>query len=390
MWSRFDSALVRRLLVLTLLAGTAAAQDYPIFKWNQQRGDWDQAGGGGAASRIAVAPDGSPWVVNSFGQIFHLAGNSWRHVPGMAKDIAIGGDGSVWVIGGDPRILQDDGIFRLESDGGWTRIDGAALNISVSRNAQPFMVNTEGNIYTLRGTSFVKLEGSASDIAVSSKGPVWITGPNGEISFLNRGNTWTQVPGKAFRIAVGPDGNPWVVTLERTIYRWVKQDPPDPSQDPTGGSAEFQLVPGRANDVGIGSDGSIWVIGYSASGTGPTSQSGVPNRPPPPPQPKLPPQDITDVIVRTDLHKVTILFRTAQLTPTLVEMCTRRPDTDLKFDCRDLLTIEPVKNSQGTTHTVSMDGLPSGAHYYFVISVWDKSGQVVKSDGEFSTKIRID
>ena len=43
---------------------------------------WDGVDGG--AVRIAVAPDGSPWVVNDAGAIVQRVGNQWQEVPGAA------------------------------------------------------------------------------------------------------------------------------------------------------------------------------------------------------------------------------------------------------------------------------------------------------------------
>ena len=52
--------------------------------------------------KIAVDSSGSPWVVNSYGNIFRRANNTWQAMPGLAKDISVGNDGSVWVIGANP------------------------------------------------------------------------------------------------------------------------------------------------------------------------------------------------------------------------------------------------------------------------------------------------
>ena len=57
------------------LVGTnpvGADADLAVHTWNGT--NWDGVDGGGV--RIAVGPDGTPWLVNSFGQIFHRQGNS--------------------------------------------------------------------------------------------------------------------------------------------------------------------------------------------------------------------------------------------------------------------------------------------------------------------------
>jgi hypothetical protein len=61
--------------------------------------DWKSVSGGGL--RIAVGPDGIPWLVNRDGNIYRGEpdGSDWHSIDGCAHDIAVGGDGSVWVVG---------------------------------------------------------------------------------------------------------------------------------------------------------------------------------------------------------------------------------------------------------------------------------------------------
>ena len=242
------------LLVILPLASILRAQDSGIYRWNDARGDWDESPGQHVASRVSVGPDGSPWVVDSKGSISHLVGDAWQAIPGRAKDIAVSGDGSVWVIGGDPNVLGNDDVYKREGSS-WRRFDGAALNISVGESGMPWVVTSEGATYRLVRGVFVDVKRQASDVAIGGRvDTAWVTAPSGEIFYMSRRGTWVQVPGRALRISVGPDGMPWVVTEQRTIYRWA--------------SDHFELMPGLANDIGIGADGSVWVIGYSPAAVG--------------------------------------------------------------------------------------------------------------------------
>ena len=58
---------------------------------------------------------------------------------------------------------------------------------------------------------------------------------------------WNKWNGGAVRIAVGPDGNAWVVDNAGFIYCFD--------------GFMFQKLPGSAHDIGVGADGSAWVIG---------------------------------------------------------------------------------------------------------------------------------
>jgi hypothetical protein len=128
-------------------------------------------------------------------------------------------------------------------------------------------VNTEGGIYQWVNGAFQNLPGEATDIGLGGDfDSAWVTGEHGGIFYLSRAKNWVTVPGDAFRISVGPDGKPWVVTLQRTIYRWVND--------------KFELMPGRANDIGIGADGTVWVIGYTMTTDSSSAQRSAPQNPP--------------------------------------------------------------------------------------------------------------
>ena len=75
------------VVVLAMLPSVSAAQDRPsdgaIYRWNNGR--WLQVDGFG--TRIAVAPDGSPWVVNSKNEIYRWSQGAFGKTPGLARDI---------------------------------------------------------------------------------------------------------------------------------------------------------------------------------------------------------------------------------------------------------------------------------------------------------------
>ncbi len=215
--------------------------------------------GGGAAVRISAGPDGSPWVVNSAGAIFHWVDNTWRQLPGEARDIGVGADGSVWIIGTDERIFKWAG-------NDWTPVPGAAVAISVAPDGSPWVINSQGMIFRWVDDTFQQIPGGGTDIAIGGNGRVWIIGGDGDgLYYFLEGNRsrrspqdvairetgFTRVPTiditDALRISLGPDGRPWVVTKSGAIYGMVHRS--------------FQRLPGEAQDIGVGGDGSVWVIG---------------------------------------------------------------------------------------------------------------------------------
>ena len=77
-----------------------------------------------------VTPDcrivGNPWVVNSFGEIFHWLNPGWKLLPGRARDIGVGASGS-WIIGTNA-IAGGYGIYRWIGTN-WSAVPGGALEV---------------------------------------------------------------------------------------------------------------------------------------------------------------------------------------------------------------------------------------------------------------------
>ncbi|MCE2915913.1 MAG: hypothetical protein LW768_10255 [Rubrivivax sp.] len=201
-----------------------------------------------------VAPTrlGTPWVVNSNGEIFRGDGRSWQTLSGRANDIAVGADGSAWVIGTNPQPGGYD-IYRWNGRE-WSRVDGAGARIAVNARGEPWVVNANGLIYSRNGNRWREMPGRASDIGIGG-GEVWIIGtnpqPGGYDIYRWSGSTWSRVAGAAVRIAVGPRGEPWVVNADGMIYRRVGN--------------QWTEVPGRARDIAVSSTGVAWVIGIDPS-----------------------------------------------------------------------------------------------------------------------------
>jgi hypothetical protein len=100
---------------------------------------------------------------------------------------------------------------------------------------------------------FARFPGAATDIAVGADGTVWCIGIQSvgggyNIRYFDKSKqSWVTIPGGAVRIAVLPNGLPWVVNNGGNIYRWS--------------GSSWEQLPGAARDVGISADGSVFVIG---------------------------------------------------------------------------------------------------------------------------------
>ncbi len=191
---------------------------YGIYNWTGS--NWQQVSGG--ALRIAVDPNGLPWVVNRSANIYRRNGNNWTIMPGSAYDIGIGANGSVWVIGTDP-VPGGYGIYNWTGSN-WQKVSGGGLRIAVDPNGIPWVVNQGGNIYrrNSNGNGWTLMPGSAYDIGIGANGTVWVIGTDPAFGGFGiyrwTGSTWQKVDGGALGISVGPNGKPWVVNQYQNIY----------------------------------------------------------------------------------------------------------------------------------------------------------------------------
>jgi Tectonin domain len=198
------------------------ARDFGIYEWDGS--NW--AGVDGGAVRIAVGPNGVPWVVNSAGQIFRRKGGAWKQLPGKAKDIGVGADGSVWVIGTNPvGTARDFGIYEWDGSN-WAGVDGGAVRIAVGPNGVPWVVNSAGQIFRRKDGAWKQLPGKAKDIGVGADGSAWVIGTNPVGTARDfgiyewDGSNWDEAEGGGIGIAVGPDATPWIVNSEGTIFKF--------------------------------------------------------------------------------------------------------------------------------------------------------------------------
>jgi hypothetical protein len=201
-----------------------AGADFGVHKWNGT--SWDGVDGGGV--RIAVGPDGTPWVVNSAGQIFHRQGASWgRPLPGLGKDIGVGADGSVWVIGTNPvGAGADFGIYKWNGTN-WDGMGGGGVRIAVGPDGTPWVVNSVGQIFRRQGTSWgAPLPGLGKDIGVGADGSGWVIGTNpvgaGADFGVHKWNgaNWDGLANSGgVGIAGDPSGRAWLVNSVGQIFR---------------------------------------------------------------------------------------------------------------------------------------------------------------------------
>jgi hypothetical protein len=197
---------------------------YAIYKWVNT--EWKKIPG--AAVRIAVDPQGDPWVVNKSNLIFRRIGETWpwQQLPGTATDIGIGAEGSVYITS-TTNVSETGGYSILKWTGSnWNEIPGAAVRIAVDPQGDPWVVNKSNLIFRRIGETWPwqQLPGTATDIGIGADGTVYIVGATsvsesgGYGIFKWTGASWEQLPGAAINISVDPSGKPYFVDKSGNIF----------------------------------------------------------------------------------------------------------------------------------------------------------------------------
>lgn len=187
-----------------------------IFLWsNARRGFLEFEG---QVTRLVGGPDGTLWGINALGRIFFFDGRRWSQVRGeVASDIAVNRNGDVV-------LTREDGLVK--------RLD-PSLNrfvIDPSIRAVQIALFTDGTIVAIRQNNQVQLcdEGTctnlrqrATALAIGPDDSLFLIDTNGRLlRSTDRGESFTRIPtlGRdVSRVAVGPNGFPWVVTVDGDV-----------------------------------------------------------------------------------------------------------------------------------------------------------------------------
>jgi hypothetical protein len=213
--------------------GTATG-GFSIFSWDGYQ--WQQMSG--AATRIAVKPDGHPIVVNSNGDLLEWNGSAWTAMPtpvtahlpnpGKAVDVMCGADKSLFSVWNN-EAYPSNGSTAWK----WTGTDWQAQGIPGTR----FTSDASGNIWALDGEHNIwksnglnpygayqweRVSGQARDIAAGGDGSVWIIGmgstSGGSNVYKRSGASWTKLDGGGSSLAASDSGIPYLVNNDNKIY----------------------------------------------------------------------------------------------------------------------------------------------------------------------------
>jgi hypothetical protein len=209
-----------------------------VYKWTGYSWKGYSNSGAGAAVKIAVAPDGNPWIVNSAAQVFRWDPKktpSWVSVSGdYPSFIVFAANGCMYSLGTEspqPKVSTIWWGFGIISKPLTTWTNVFAVRAGAECDSTVWLLDNTNKIYRGNRASLTTMPGQAKEIAVSTKNDVFVVGGStGQLYKWNPAiNNWGDGKGgtgafssvKPLKIAVEPDGTPWYIDSSNKVYRWA-------------------------------------------------------------------------------------------------------------------------------------------------------------------------
>lgn len=169
---------------------------------------------GSDAKDVAVASDGTYYMINRIGIIYKYKGNDWEQLNG-SDGLAISANG------GKVFMVNTAGFVYERVNDKWIKLPGSdAVDITVASDGNVFMVNSHGNIYNYHSSSkkWSQMAGSDATRISTGSGGIWMINTVGKIYNLV-GSSWKQMSGSDGRdITVSNDGKVFITNTVGKIY----------------------------------------------------------------------------------------------------------------------------------------------------------------------------
>jgi kumamolisin len=219
---------------------------------------------GPAASTMSVKPQGAMPET--------IGGLAWSQVPGAASRLAVGPDGSLWALSTAP--AGSNKYLYHYVNGTWSNVPGLAASIAVAPNGTLYAVNSSsGGVFAYNGSSWSALGGGADWVTTGADGSVYVLS-NGNIVSGNSaiwkysGGVWTQQPGIGSQLAGSFDANTYAISGVGTVapngFFVINAAGAVYYYSSTSGYVKF---PGAASNVAP-TGGGVFVLGYPSSAGG--------------------------------------------------------------------------------------------------------------------------
>ncbi|MFH1805470.1 MAG: hypothetical protein ABID63_11350 [Pseudomonadota bacterium] len=186
-----------------------------IQRWSNSRKQFESFPG--TLVRLAVDGQGNPWGISTLGRVFRHTGNLWKQIPGVTgSDIAIGADGSVVIADAYGNLSKlNDAMTRFD------RISGQGLLVAVAPDGTPWTIRSDNLVQRCASLPCEVFAQKAKSIAIGPDSSVYVVSDRDLLMRLGTdGKTFDVVrtPGHTPQsVAVGPNGYPWVVTMDTLV-----------------------------------------------------------------------------------------------------------------------------------------------------------------------------
>ena len=101
-------------------------------------------------------------------------GTDWTRMPGAAVDISINADGQAYVVAPDGTPWRWD-----KAEQRWRRMSGKFVRITAAEGNRPWAINAEGVVFRYNGLWWENKDTDVADVAADTNGNVYIAKTNG-------------------------------------------------------------------------------------------------------------------------------------------------------------------------------------------------------------------
>ena len=203
------------------------------------------------ATQVALAPEGNAWAINKKGDVLFWAGKAFASLGApvngtsdgvCARSIGVGPNsgfltsGTPWIVGCHAGKTGNFSVYELQTGGtssfhlsSWVKMqDDVAMQIAVSPEGVPWIVDQSGQVLYWNGKKFVASSGAPCAISIGvgpnsfglTNGTPWIVGckpasdGNFNVSQMQTGGSWVTMQSDAgTAVAVSPDkGIAWILS----------------------------------------------------------------------------------------------------------------------------------------------------------------------------------
>jgi hypothetical protein len=182
----------------------------------------------GHANSVGANAAGTIWAVTSLGTFLAQAGTGQgvpTSFPLVGKRVAVAPNGLPWI------VKFDGTIWQGRIDGTLVQMPGLARDIAIGRNGVPWVIGTNSRngsfqAWFWNGVQWIADPGSGQEIDVDADGFAIVNGSDHKIWIRNGGANqgWSQLTGRALDMAagashggnglwiIGTDNVPWNLT----------------------------------------------------------------------------------------------------------------------------------------------------------------------------------